>query len=83
MNISIRIAAAVNEARRDLHVDELHQNYMNILDSMSDYLDTAEHIQQWMQMEKDAKAAYDTAVFEAYCVGKRLECALIGAMDPN
>lgn len=79
MSISLRIAAAVNEARRDLHVDELHQNYMKVLDSMSDYLDTPENIQKWMKMEKDAKAAYDAASYEAYCVGKRLECQLVGA----
>ena len=83
MSISLRIANAVNAARQELHVDELHQNYMKVLDSMSQYLDTAEHIQQWMQMEKDAKAAYDAAAFEAYCVGKRLECALVGLPETN
>ena len=75
---SMQIARAVEEARRDLHVNELHNQYLQVLDSMSQYLDTAERIQEWMHLEKAAKSAYDEAAFEAYCVGKRLECQLLG-----
>ena len=81
LSVSLHVAAAVEEARRDLHVDELHKKYLAVLDSMSKYLDTAENIQAWMKAERDAKAAHDAAAFEAYCVGKRLECELVGSPE--
>ena len=77
LHIERRVYDAVCEARRDLHVEELHKKVMDLLDSMMSYMDTVENIQKWKKLSDEAKKAYDAAEYEAQCVGTRLRVKLL------